>query len=167
MKSSGVIAGSFDPFTIGHEWLVTEASRVFDELHIVVGANPAKKPLFTELERCAMVHDCLDEANVFCPFKVHILTNDLLVRFANDIGATHLARGVRNANDFTYEQDIAIANRNICPKIETVLFMTPPEFSHVSSSMVKALTVVSDYELLIARYVRPPVVEAFRKKKGN
>lgn len=165
MKSSGVISGSFDPFTIGHEWLVQEASKLFDELHIVVGVNPAKKPMFTELERCDMVSSCLYEAGIRCPFKVHVLTNDLLVRFADEIGATHLVRGVRNANDFTYEQDIAIANRNIRPDISTVIFQTPPEFSHVSSSMVKALTVVPDYELLISRYVREPVVAAFRKKK--
>lgn len=165
MKTKGIVAGSFDPLTRGHEWLIGEAARLVDELAVVIGVNPAKKYLFDDSEREALVRASLADLDLAgTPVTLHFLTNDLLVKFAAEVRATHLVRGIRNLHDFAYETDMALVNRKLNPAIRTVYLVTPPELTQVSSSTVKSLVGFTDWEQNIRDYVHPAVVEAFGRK---
>jgi pantetheine-phosphate adenylyltransferase len=165
VNTIGVVAGSFDPATRGHGWLIEEAARLVDELHIVIGVNPAKKYLFDEAERGQFLEAMLpDLALCGTPVTLHYLRNDLLVQFAARHQVTHIIRGVRNAVDFSYETQMALVNRKIDPAIRTVYMVPPAELSEVASSTVKGLVGFTDWEAIVRDYVHPSVVEAFRRK---
>ncbi len=127
-------AGSFDPFTIGHKSIVDRALTLFDSVVIAIGDNSAKtpfQPIKDRLEAIKRVYaaDPRVEVTVY---------TGLTVDAARACGSTHLLRGVRSGSDFDYERSLADANRNISG-LETVLLYTLPEFSFVSSSLVRDL----------------------------
>jgi pantetheine-phosphate adenylyltransferase len=165
MNTIGIVAGSFDPITRGHGWLIEEAARLVDRLYIVVGVNPAKKYMFDEAERGRFLEEMLPELKLCgTPVDVHYLRQDLLVQFAARNQVTHIIRGVRNAVDFSYETQMAHINRKIDPAIRTVYMSPPAELSEVSSSTVKGLVGFTDWENIVKDYVHPGVVAAFKRK---
>lgn len=96
----GVYAGSFDPITNGHQWVIREGARLFDELVVAVGVNPAKKGLFSVEERLAQIRDAVsDLPNV----RVTEFHGSYLVHYAMDQGATHILRGLRGSGDLESE----------------------------------------------------------------
>lgn len=127
-------AGSFDPFTVGHKSIVDRALGLFDSVVVAVGDNSAKAPFQTVDERRSAI------SRVYAADKrVEVCVYDgLTVDAARAIGCTHLLRGVRSVADFEYERQLADANRNISG-LETVLLYTLPEYSFVSSSLVRDL----------------------------
>jgi len=169
MKKVGIVAGSFDPITRGHEFLIVEASRLVDELYVVVGVNPSKRYTFTDDQRINMVELSLAElglcsAHSGAPQVTTILnTGNLLIDLAGDLGATHLFRGIRDTNDLNYELQIQAVNRKINPNIQTVFFSPPAEYTEVSSSTVKGLVGFRDWEHIVSRYVREHVIRAFKE----
>lgn len=168
MNTIGVVAGSFDPITNGHVWMIQQAARLVDQLHVVIGQNPAKKSTFTEAERVELVREALKSVNFGnTDVQVHILGHGLLVHFAQSVKATHMIRGVRNAQDFVYESDIAVVNRRIEPSIQTVFLNSPPELAAVSSSVVRSLVGFKDWRKIVGTYVHPAVVRAFAKQLGE
>ena len=135
MIKTALFAGSFDPFTRGHEAVVEEALCLFDEVVIGVGENVSKKGLLAVDERCRLIEDLYaDDARVRVA-KYSTLTGD----FAREVGATALVRGVRNTVDFEFERTIEATNRNLFPELTTVLLVTPAEYMHISSSTVREL----------------------------
>lgn len=160
----GVVAGSFDPITKGHEWLITQAAGLCDELHVVIGTNPAKKYLFPDEERKRLVEAALRDLPGSPEVSLHFLKNDLLIHLAQRAGATHLIRGIRNTEDFNYEVQMALVNRKICPNIQTVYLVPPPDLSEVSSSTVRGLVGFSGWEDIVAGYVSEDVLAAFRAR---
>ena len=165
METIGVVAGSFDPATRGHAWLIEEAARLVDKLYIVVGVNPAKKYWFDQNERVQFLEALLADLDLKgTPIEIHFLHNDLLVQFAAKHHATHLIRGVRNLVDFGYETNMAGINRRIEPNIRTVYLSPPPEFTEVSSSTVKGLVGFTDWEHIIRDFVHPCVIKGFKRK---
>lgn len=161
----GIVAGSFDPITNGHVWMIEQAAKLVDKLYVVVGHNPAKKYTFSEEERTNLVRESLKD----CNFRnteviIHVLGHGLLVHFAQSVSATHMIRGIRNAQDFQYENDIAFVNRKIAPEIQTILISSPPELTATSSSVVRSLVGFKDWEKIVGEYVNPCVVTAFRDK---
>ena len=162
MHTVGVVAGSFDPITNGHAWLISEAARLVDELHVVIGVNPSKSYSFTDGQRREMVEAVVADLGLDAAcVTVHFLKNDLLIQLAGRVGATHLVRGIRNAEDLSYEMQMALVNRRIEPDIRTVYLSPPPELSEVSSSIVKGLVGFNGWEKIVAGYVHPVVLEAF------
>lgn len=135
MTRIALFAGSFDPFTRGHEAVVEEALRLFDEVVIGVGENVSKKGLLSVDDRCRLIEDVYADNERVRVAKYSTLTGD----FAREVGATVLVRGVRNTIDFEFERTIEATNRQLFPELTTVLLPTPAEYMHISSSTVREL----------------------------
>lgn len=132
--STAVYAGSFDPFTIGHRDIVDRARHLFDRVVIAIGINEHKQGRwpadFRRQAIAAVYYDCPD---------VEVITyTGLTVDMARACGADALIRGVRNATDFAFEQNLADTNRALTG-IDTVLLIASPYLAFVSSSMVHEL----------------------------
>ena len=126
--------GTFDPFTLGHLSLVERGLRLVDEIIIAIGINLEKKTFFPLEQRMKMLAR-LFESNPrikICSYK------GLTVDFAKETGAGFILRGIRSVNDFEYEKNIADINREIAG-IETFVLFTEPEYTHISSSLVREL----------------------------
>ena len=133
-KTIAMFQGSFDPFTRGHESIVRRALPIFDEIVIAVVSNIAKKPFMSLNNRLEFIKQVFaDEPHV----RV-VASDGLTVDVARQVGATCLLRGVRMIQDFENEMHMAEINRRLSG-IETVLLYTLPEFSHISSTIVREL----------------------------
>lgn len=167
MRKVGILAGSFDPITNGHMWLIKQAYDLVDELHIVVGVNPAKKYTFSLGERISLVHEVIYREmgeDVFDNIEVRPFEG-LLVHYATDVKARYIIRGIRNIADFNYEQQIQQVNKRISSDIDTVFFVPPPEYMEVSSSTVKSLVGFDGWENIVGQYVNSCVVDALKGQK--
>ncbi len=121
-KRIGVYAGTFDPPTSGHLWMMRTAAPLFDTLIVAIGVNPEKKCLFSLAERLEMLQLCtVDMPNV----EIDHYGNDFLVNYAQARSARFILRGIRNTNDFGYEICMRHINEDINPSITTI-FLTPP-----------------------------------------
>ena len=111
-----VFPGSFDPPTNGHLDIIQRASKLFDDVDVLISYNPNKNYMFTEQERLEMLKDLLkDYKNV----QIHVWEG-LIVNYAKETGAKVLIRGIRSTNDFAYEFELAHMNQNLNPQIETM-----------------------------------------------
>lgn len=135
MKKTAVYAGSFCPFTKGHEDIVGHALPLFDEIAIAIGQNPSKEPLFSTKQRIDWIKDLYKENPKIKVFAYEGLTVD----FCKNIGANYLIRGVRNFTDIAQEMELAEVNRELDDSIETILFFASPQWRNVSSSLVREL----------------------------
>lgn len=135
MATIALFAGSFDPFTRGHEAVVDAALRLFDEVVIGVGENISKRGLLSIEQRCQLISDLYRNNSRVKVASYNTLTGD----FARKMGATILVRGVRNMVDFEFERTIEATNRQLFPELTTVLLPTPAEYMHISSSTVREL----------------------------
>ncbi|MDY5683188.1 MAG: pantetheine-phosphate adenylyltransferase [Treponema sp.] len=127
--------GSFDPPTYGHLSIIKRASRLFDGIDVVVAVNPEKKYLFSAEERVDMLESLLKE---YKNVQVHVC-NTLIVDYAKKTGAKVLIRGIRNTNDFAYEFDLSVMNRNLNPEVDTLFVPTEQKYAIVRSSSIKEL----------------------------
>jgi pantetheine-phosphate adenylyltransferase, bacterial len=134
MKKKAIFPGTFDPFTIGHESLVRRGLTIVDEIIISIGVNESKKTYFPLDKRISMIQELYRNEP-----RVTIASYDCLtVDFANQVGAEFIIRGIRSVNDFEYEKTIADMNRKIAG-IETFVLFTEPEYTHISSTIVREL----------------------------
>lgn len=130
MKTA-VFPGSFDPFTSGHEAIVRRALSLFDEIYIAVGVNTDKQYMFSTEERLARIRSFFpDEPRIRC-----LAYSDMTVDLCHRLGAQYILRGVRDANDFSYEQTIAAVNQSLDPAIETVLLLADLAHQNISSTL--------------------------------
>jgi pantetheine-phosphate adenylyltransferase/8-oxo-dGTP diphosphatase len=151
-----VYAGSFDPITNGHLWMIQEAVELFDEVVIAIGVNPNKKYTFNVEERLAMIR----LATVGIPnVKVTAFENQFLVDYAKSIQANYILRGIRTASDYEYERTMRHINADIHPSIHTLFLMPPREYAEVSSTMIKGLIGPAGWETLIAQYLPEAVCQ--------
>ena len=154
MPQFAVYPGSFDPFTLGHLDIVQRASRLFDRLVIGVGANSEKQPLFTADERVELIRLSTAHLN-----NIEILTyQGLTVKFAQQVGAQIMIRGVRPITDIPAELTMMMANRRLAPDIETLFMIADGELAHVSSSLIKEIAPVAD-EKVFANFLPQPIVQ--------
>lgn len=156
MSRVGVYAGSFDPFTRGHEDLIARSLGFLDRLVVGVAVNVQKQPLFSLEERVALIRGAVHDARVTVQ-----AFEGLLVDFARAVGATVFVRGLRAVSDFEYEFQMALMNRNLDPGIETVFLMPAFDLTYVSSSLVRE---VARFGGDVAALVHPTVNEALRRK---
>lgn len=135
MKRIAVYPGSFDPITNGHLDLIIRASKLFDEVIILLAINPNKKYRFDLQDRVEMVTEAVSDIN-----NVYVDTYDgLTVEYASSHGACALIRGIRVVSDFEYEWQLNIANEYIDPSIETVFLMSNHLNTFISSSTIHEL----------------------------
>jgi len=130
-----VFPGSFDPITIGHVNLVKRALPLFDKIIVAVGVNSQKNNLFSLEKRLRWLRDVFsDEPKIEIAFF-----EGLTVKFCAEIHAHYLLRGLRNASDFDYEKTISQLNTIIGEELETVFLISAPEYSHISSTIVREI----------------------------
>lgn len=170
MYTTGIVAGSFDPIQKGHVWLINQALNISNQLVIAVAVNRKKKYLFDPDERVDLVKRVLkSQLNQLDTDRIQLIfiENELLAAFASRIGAEVLVRGIRNANDFTYEHEMLEINRLIAPLLETVFFVPPHELTKVSSSTVKEMVGYPEWKTLLHGFACPLVIDALDKKFSN
>jgi len=170
----GVYAGSFDPLTIGHLWMIQQGVLLFDRLVVAIGTNLEKRYTFSMDERMAMLRASIQS---FPNVSVISFSNRYLIDFAQSIGATHVLRGIRSESDYEYERTMRYINGDLDGDICTVFLMPPRDIAEVSSSMVKGLVGPKGWQKVVRKYVPLPVYEhllqpgsiaaATRKKKGG
>nr|WP_252895172.1 pantetheine-phosphate adenylyltransferase [Liquorilactobacillus satsumensis] len=131
-----VFPGSFDPVTNGHLNLIRRATRIFDEVTVLIMTNTSKKSLFSLSERSAFLKEALKD---FPEVTVQAVSDELTVKVAQKIGGAQviIRGGVRNEKDFIFESEIAAMNAHLAPKLETVFLPSAPKFTQLSSSIIK------------------------------
>ena len=125
--------GSFDPFTIGHESVVTRAMPLFDEIIIAIGSNTRKKEFFTLEQRIDMIKSVFADRSMI---RVESYSG-LTVEFCRKTGAQYLLRGLRTSADFEYERAIAQINKAMFPQLESVFLLTLPSHTPINSTIVR------------------------------
>lgn len=156
---NAVYTGSFDPITLGHLSVIERCSRLYDRLFVGVGINVDKRALFTPEERVGLVTD----ATAHCGNVEVVSFDGLAVEFVRKCGSRLMVRGVRPLTDIAAEFTMMMANRQLDPEIETVFLMADERYAHVSSSLIKQITPLSDDDRL-AKFVPPTVIPALRRK---
>ncbi|MCW8133806.1 MAG: pantetheine-phosphate adenylyltransferase [Planctomycetota bacterium] len=159
-----VYGGSFDPLTMGHMYMIREGARLFDELIVAIGINPAKKYTFPLEERLEHLRECTRGIG---QVTVGRFENRFLVDYARETGAQYILRGVRNAGDYEYERTMRQVNGDIDESITTVLLMPPRELAELSSSFVKGLAGPAGWQRVVRKYLPPPVYASFLRVYGR
>lgn len=131
----GLYPGSFDPITNGHLDIIERAARFFDKVIIAVSVNSGKKPLFTIEERVDMLRNVLKD---FSNVEIDSFEG-LTVEYASERGAAAIVRGLRAISDFENEFQMALTNKKLKPKVETLFMMAQANYSFLSSSVVREL----------------------------
>jgi pantetheine-phosphate adenylyltransferase len=150
----GVYAGSFDPLTKGHLWMIEQGAHLFDRLIVAIGSNPDKKCAFPLEERLSMLQETTKpNANV----SIATFSNKYLIHYAQSVGATHILRGIRSAGDYEYERTMRNVNADLDSGICTVFLMPPRDIAEISSSMVKGLIGPAGWKTIVRKYVPAPV----------
>jgi len=159
-----VYAGSFDPITNGHLWMIEQGVALFDELIVAIGINADKKYTFSLEDRLAVINKSIDPCwNV----EVGSFEGEFLVNYASSVGADYILRGIRSNEDYEFERGIRHINSDLKPAISTIFLMPPREISEVSSSLVKGLIGPYGWQDVVNRYVPTPVYELILSSQGN
>ena len=164
MGERAVYAGSFDPPTNGHVWMINRGAMLFDELIVAVAKNPEKGYTFTLEERIAWLEDVTrDQPNV----RIESIQNEFLAHYAKRMDAKFVIRGIRNEADYQYERGMRYVNSDLNPDLNTVFLMPPRALCELSSSFVKGMVGPEGWEDFVARSVPGPVYERLRTWGGE
>ena len=152
-----VYAGSFDPVTLGHLDLIERASALFSDVIVAVGVHPTRNPLFSVEDRLRLLGEVVKGFN-----NVSVESFDsLLIDFCRARGARVIVRGLRAATDFEYELQIAHANADLCPEVDTMFLPTRTKHGFVSASLVRE---IASHGGDVSRYAPKPVCEALKDR---
>lgn len=151
-----VYAGSFDPITCGHLWMIEEGLKLTDDLVVAIGVNPDKKYMFSLESRLTMLNASLPTDD---RLTVASFDNMYLVNYARSIGADCIIRGIRSEADYEYERVMRHINSDMDHSITTVFLMPPRDIAEVSSSVVKSLIGPDGWKEMVKQYVPSPVYE--------
>lgn len=135
--TKAIYPGKFDPLTVGHMDIIRRASKIFDEVEVVIMDSPDDPATFSVAKRIKMIELVIRELD-----NVGVCVGDgLSVDFAKKRNAQILLRGIRAVMDYEHELQQATANMILAPQIETVFLLTRPEHSFMSSSAVKQIAI--------------------------
>ena len=132
-----VYSGTFDPITNGHIDIIKRASDIFDEVVVLIMRNPNKQCLFQEEERKKLIEESLNSLHIYNASVV--IGTGLTVDMTKKLNANVIIRGIRAVSDYEYELKQATANMMLDSTIETMLMIARPEYSFLSSSVVKEI----------------------------
>ena len=155
---TAIYSGSFDIVTEGHLWMIKQGLRLFDQLVVGIGTNPSKQTLFDFQTRKQLLEAVC--ADLTGNIVIEDFANLALVQFAHDKNAKYILRGIRSVSDFDYERILKNVNFDLDESIETVFLMPPRHLAEVSSSMVKGMLKIKDWENIVKRYVPPAMCSA-------
>ena len=164
MKKIAVFPGSFDPITNGHIDIIERCNQLFDKIIIAIAFNPEKRGLFTLKERLEMIRTIYGghENIIIDSFE------GLLMDYARRVGAGIIIRGLRAISDFEYEFQMALMNRRLDDKIETIFMMPHEKYSYVSSRLIKEVFQLGgSIQGLVPPIVEKNLREKFAKKIKN
>ncbi len=155
---TAVFPGSFDPFTNGHADIVERSLEIFDRIIVGVLHNPSKNHLFTQEERVALI------SKQFARYRGRVSVvsfSGLLVEFVESTKSRVVIRGLRAVSDYDYEAQMALVNRRLSPRIETLFLTAREEHSYISSTVVKQVALLGgDVSDMV-----PPVIAAALARK--
>lgn len=152
-----IYPGSFDPFTNGHLDIVHRAAKLFDHVIVAVAKNEGKGPLFSLEERLALVRDSVKgQANVTAD-----TFDGLLVDYVEQRGGQAVIRGLRAVSDFEFEFQLALMNRKLNERVETIFMMPKDTYTFLSSRIVKEIARLGGD---VSSFVPARVVSALREK---
>ena len=160
-KSVALYPGTFDPVTNGHIDVIRRAARLFDELIVAVGRNATQKTVFSPEERVNhLQQSCAELEGV----RVTAFSG-LLNRAVKDMGAVAVIRGLRAVSDFEWEFQMALMNRELAPECETIFLMPSPEYSYISSTMIREIArFQGDISPFVPRSVADELVKRLRNE---
>ncbi len=157
METRAVYPGSFDPVTNGHIDLIQRSAALFDKVIVAILRNTEKTPLFTVEERIEMLEDSTRGLK-----NVSVTSFEgLLVDYAERIGVSVIVRGIRAVSDYEYELQMALMNRRLSNRIETVFMLPAESYSFLSSKLVKEIAGLGG---AITGFVPPDVERRVRQK---
>ena len=155
---TAVYPGSFDPLTKGHLDIIEKASKIFPNVVVAVAHNYSKNNTFSVKERLEMMKETIKIKNV----KIDSFSG-LLVDYMDKIGSFVIIRGLRALADFEYEFQMALMNRKLNDKIETIFLMPDHKYTFLSSSMVREIASLGgDFK----NFVPPAVYKKMKEKPG-
>ncbi|MCC7203291.1 MAG: pantetheine-phosphate adenylyltransferase [Nitrospirae bacterium] len=162
MSITAIYPGTFDPITNGHLDILQRSLRLFNHIILGIGPNPKKTALFTLDERIKMAGEAIKDLP-----NVSVETFDgLLVDFARKKGASVIIRGLRAVSDFEYEFQMALMNRKLDDKIETVFLMPSEEYSYLTSTIIKVVSSLNgDISSLVPKDVHAMLKNKFKDRK--
>lgn len=162
MALTAAYSGTFDPVTFGHTDIIHRAAAMYPRLIVAVGLNPAKNPRFSLDERVDLIREVTADLD-----NVEVKGfSGLVVDFARENDVTVLVRGVRTTADFDYEKQMAVMNRDLYPKLDTVMLAPSPEYAHLSSSLVRELAGLgAPVEKLVPAAVIPHLLERIGQQR--
>jgi len=156
-RALAVYAGSFDPATLGHLDLIERAAALFDNVIVAIGVHPTKHPLFTADERKSLILQIVGHLP-----NVRVETFDgLLIEYCSQQQASVIVRGLRVTTDFEYELQIAHANADLRPNIDTIFLPTRTKHGFVSASLVRE---IASHGGDVSRYAPQVVCDALAKR---
>ena len=155
MSKIALFPGTFDPFTLGHLDIVNRGLNMFDEVVVAIGVNTGKKHMFSLEQREQWIKEIFEDEP-----RVRVASYEgLTAKYAEQIGAQFILRGLRTNQDFTYEKQIAYVNEDMSPSINSVFLMSHQTNATVSSTIVRDLIQFGgDYE----KYLPTSVCKAIR-----
>jgi len=154
-----VYPGSFDPITNGHLDIVRRAAQMFDHVIVAVAVNTEKTPLFSVDERRRLAAEAVKGVRNVSVETFH----GLLIKYARRKRATAIVRGLRAVSDFEFEFQLALMNRKLDPRIETIFLMPKDEYTFISSRLVKE---IGELDGKVSDFVPRGVEQAMRRKFG-
>lgn len=160
MGKIAVYAGTFDPVTLGHIWMIEQGIGLFDKLIVAVGLNPEKKPFLTLEERVGLLKKSTSK---YTNITITHYSNQFLIKYAEEIGARYILRGIRNHNDYEYEKGFRNVNSDLNPNVTTVFLMPPREIEDISSSTVRGLIGPDGWEKVIIKYIPVCVLDKLQE----